>query len=266
LLNLILKGKTTQMEVHHQHHLPKNIREYLIEFLMLFLAVTLGFFAENLREHYVEREREDQFIEIVDEDIQTDIRNLQAMIRFTLQRKAYEDSLIDILSGDAPYKTHDLYYYARVISLRNFFYHSDNGFQQLRNAGGLRMIKDLQVIRKIQSYQNKVIRLDEMQKLMEQILSGYRDRAAVLFSGKVFKRMFVDPGSKDIYKRFQKPEGDPELMTADRAVINEFLVKAIYVNSNSTSLLINLTELLNEAEGLHQLLAAAYHLGEQKAS
>ena len=46
------------MEVHHH---PKSHaggwKAHLLEFGMLFAAVTLGFFAENLREHYVERHR-----------------------------------------------------------------------------------------------------------------------------------------------------------------------------------------------------------------
>ncbi len=37
------------MEVHHPHHpvYTKKWSEYIIEFVMLFAAVTLGFFAEN---------------------------------------------------------------------------------------------------------------------------------------------------------------------------------------------------------------------------
>ena len=45
------------MEVHHHpdlHHKKKNFTEYFLEFLMIFLAVTLGFFAENVREHFDE--------------------------------------------------------------------------------------------------------------------------------------------------------------------------------------------------------------------
>ena len=40
------------MEVHHPHHPThkKKWSEYIIEFIMLFTAVTLGFFAENIRE------------------------------------------------------------------------------------------------------------------------------------------------------------------------------------------------------------------------
>lgn len=47
------------MEVHHPHHPlhKKKWQEYLLEFFMLFLAVTLGFFAENLREHNIVNEK-----------------------------------------------------------------------------------------------------------------------------------------------------------------------------------------------------------------
>ena len=49
------------MEVHHHpdlHHKKKNLKEYFLEFLMIFLAVTLGFFAETLREKISDNHRE----------------------------------------------------------------------------------------------------------------------------------------------------------------------------------------------------------------
>ena len=45
--------ETENMEVHHHpdlHHKPKKWKEYFLEFLMIFLAVTLGFIGENVRE------------------------------------------------------------------------------------------------------------------------------------------------------------------------------------------------------------------------
>jgi len=62
------------MEVHHPHHPThkKKWSEYIIEFLMLFAAVTLGFFAENQREHYVEGHREIQFMESLIDDLAKD--------------------------------------------------------------------------------------------------------------------------------------------------------------------------------------------------
>jgi hypothetical protein len=55
------------MEVHqHSHTVPiaigrKKWTHYFWEFLMLFLAVTLGFFVENQREHYIEDQRAKQY-------------------------------------------------------------------------------------------------------------------------------------------------------------------------------------------------------------
>ena len=43
---------TSNMEVHHHpnlHHRKKHWKEYFFEGLMIFLAVTLGFFAESYR-------------------------------------------------------------------------------------------------------------------------------------------------------------------------------------------------------------------------
>src|SRR6476659_2694983 len=57
--------ESENMEVHHHpdiHHKPKKWKEYFLEFLMIFLAVTLGFIAENIREHRVEKDRELEFI------------------------------------------------------------------------------------------------------------------------------------------------------------------------------------------------------------
>lgn len=52
------------MEVHHHPHVEKKgIKEYFLEFLMIFLAVTLGFFAENVREHFDEEKTTKQYLE-----------------------------------------------------------------------------------------------------------------------------------------------------------------------------------------------------------
>jgi hypothetical protein len=64
------------MEVHHHSHHPKKWKEYLTEFLMLFLAVTLGFLAENIREHQIEKEREKQYMESFIVDLESDVVNI----------------------------------------------------------------------------------------------------------------------------------------------------------------------------------------------
>ena len=48
------------MEVHHHSHLPhqsKPWKQYLTEGLMIFVAVSLGYAAENIRHHYIEEKK-----------------------------------------------------------------------------------------------------------------------------------------------------------------------------------------------------------------
>ncbi|HUS01687.1 MAG TPA: hypothetical protein VMY77_08170 [Chitinophagaceae bacterium] len=71
------------MEVHkHPHHVThkKKWTEYLLEFFMLFLAVFLGFVAENVREHLSERKREKEYIISIIEDLKMDSAKLSKSI------------------------------------------------------------------------------------------------------------------------------------------------------------------------------------------
>jgi hypothetical protein len=66
------------MEVHHPHHPThkKKWSEYILEFFLLFTAVTLGFFAENLREHQIMSHRVEQNKIAILKDLQADSINI----------------------------------------------------------------------------------------------------------------------------------------------------------------------------------------------
>jgi hypothetical protein len=58
------------MEVHHHPHVEKkNFKEYFLEFLMIFLAVTMGFFAENIREHFAEEKIAKEYLETFQQEL-----------------------------------------------------------------------------------------------------------------------------------------------------------------------------------------------------
>lgn len=89
--------ETENMEVHkHPHHVThkKKWGEYLVEFLMLFLAVFLGFIAENQREHIVEHQREKKFASRLLSDLRQDSLFFEARIKLLEKRQqAYEQFL-----------------------------------------------------------------------------------------------------------------------------------------------------------------------------
>ena len=79
------------MEVHHHSHKPKNWKEYITEFIMLFAAVTLGFFAENVREHQIIEHRIEQNKIAIYKDVQADSNEIARLLRV-------EDSCIKIFN------------------------------------------------------------------------------------------------------------------------------------------------------------------------
>src|SRR5665213_962016 len=108
----------SSMEVHHPHHVThkKKWVEYLLEFFMLFLAVFLGFVAENIRENQVEKNRELEFIKSLTLDLRDDIKSLDATIAFEHAAISKLDTLIYLLDNPALAKQNgdQLYYVARV--------------------------------------------------------------------------------------------------------------------------------------------------------
>src|SRR5215510_1568184 len=91
------------MEVHHHSHTPRRKwTHYFWEFFMLFLAVTLGFFVENQREHFIEHKREVQFMRSYINDLQKDIYQLDSLIKKREERKIQIDSLNFIFRSPDP--------------------------------------------------------------------------------------------------------------------------------------------------------------------
>jgi hypothetical protein len=68
------------MEVHHHSHKPKNWKEYITEFIMLFAAVTLGFFAENIREHSIITHRIEQNKVAILKDLENDAATIDSIL------------------------------------------------------------------------------------------------------------------------------------------------------------------------------------------
>jgi hypothetical protein len=148
------------MEVHHHSHSSrKKWTHYLWEFLMLFLAVFCGFLAENLREHKIENDRERQFMQSLVRDIKKDILQGDSLQLQNLRSQKVCDSLLVLLSGkeinNNSYPAYSLWH-----SVNGFidFIPNDGTIQQLKNSGGLRLVRKQDVVDRLMDY-NKVLEL-----------------------------------------------------------------------------------------------------------
>ena len=135
------------MEVHHKHHIPKKWSEYLTEFFMLFSAVTLGFFAENMREHYIERHRESEYMSSLLSDLKKDTAEYNNATRYIERQIKGIDTTLQILEKGKWTKEE-----IKKLYLINLGILGNRGSEvntstsaQLKNAGGLRLIKSSEI-------------------------------------------------------------------------------------------------------------------------
>src|ERR1700757_4064958 len=116
------------MEVHHHPHVEKkNFKEYFLEFLMIFLAVTMGFFAESLREHVSDNSKEHEYISALQKDLATDTVNLSTWIQAFNSRINEYDTVINMLRH--PENIRDgakLYYMSRITTRGTVFEDNNN--------------------------------------------------------------------------------------------------------------------------------------------
>jgi hypothetical protein len=159
------------MEVHsHTHTERKKWTHYLWEFLMLFLAVFCGFLAENLREHKIESDREKQFMQALIRDIKKDILQGDSLQIENLRSQKICDSLLVLLSGREikknSYPAYSLWSYVNGFI---DFIPNDGTIQQLRNSGGLRLVRKQDVVDRLMEY-TKVL---ELIKIHQAVMNMY---------------------------------------------------------------------------------------------
>ncbi len=135
------------MDVHHHpdmHHKGKKFKEYFLEFLMIFLAVSLGFIAENLREHMTNSSKEKEYVTSFIKNLETDTANMRQVIEFDRNQINGIDSFM--LLAHAPMTVSEnrkrfYYLFMRYLFSSEDFTSDDATLQQLKSTGDFRLIE-----------------------------------------------------------------------------------------------------------------------------
>lgn len=123
---------------------------------MLFLAVFLGFVAENIREHYVEHERAKVLAQSIFEDLKKDSVNLNTSIAYSNKKIAAVDTLTVLMH--TPVNTWDKteFYKGVTIVFSTFpFAPTDGTYQQMKASGSLRYFKQ-SLVNLLNAYDNQL--------------------------------------------------------------------------------------------------------------
>lgn len=245
------------MEVHHHsHHGKKKWTEYFWEFFMLFLAVTLGFLVENQREHYVEHQREQAYMKTLVQDIELDSRELNDCIAFRLKQEKRIDSLLYFLTHHLD-SLNDIYFFARWSTRTNDLFYNDRTMQQLKNSGGLRLIRSAEVSEKIILYDARIRQIiGYRQPLENESRQALRQIYSKVMDGAVFNNMLSeDPNVFAI-----RPLNNPKLFSSNPELINELVMSAQYLKSIYTVTRRNDAALIEFGKELITLIKKEYNL------
>lgn len=166
------------MEVHHPHHPThkKKWSEYILEFLLLFTAVTLGFFAENLREHQVEIHKTKKSLKTLYLNIQKD----SILFSTAIPKRKKIDSLYEVILkyyGKGELKNHLIESYVLIGQISNRSMPSINNMalDEVKNTGRLNFIEDDKLINAIQNYSHFTKILESRELREENFLSQFID-------------------------------------------------------------------------------------------
>jgi hypothetical protein len=135
------------MEVHHPHHPPKSLKDYASEFIVIFVALTLGFIVENQREHYIEGLREKELAHSLYLETQADSVELAAIIPYRIKKESYLNELYENYTGDVDdtlqQKRFQVAQFIGVNGNSQILFEPRSAIlRQLESAGMLRYFKD----------------------------------------------------------------------------------------------------------------------------
>jgi hypothetical protein len=250
------------MEVHQHTHTPrKKWTHYFWEFFMLFLAVTLGFFVENQREHYIEGQREKKYMQNLLHDLTRDTVNYNLSIALRLKRESQAHQLITMLySPDRNKHLADIYYFARQMPRMNtIFYSTDATMNQLKNSGALRLIKKTEVADSIVAYNAATEAYAENRKTEMETRNVFRDAMGNVFDARVLLTM-IDSTGDDIEKTVISPAFVKPLITENQQTINHLCTLVHFLYSQSILGRKSLLKHKEQASRLIELLKKEYHL------
>jgi len=256
----IAKSEIQNMEVHHHPKVEKkNFKEYLLEFIMIFLAVTLGFFAENIREHLSDNAKEKEYIKSLVQDLEVDQQVLAQNISAIQSGISMMDSMITILDNPSMIvnNTGTLYYLARLAPRLQPLPINDKTFQQLKNSGNFRLIKSIIASNKIMDYYNQVPLVRLLESINETEFTQYKIVAAKIFNPEIFV------GTEGNGNQIVRVSGNPPLRTTDNELLQELAVFAVYMHGTKKGILDTDEKMKRTGSELIDFLLKEYHLNNE---
>ncbi len=236
----------------------KNTKEYLLEGLMIFVAVCLGFFAEQLRENIVDLQHEKQYMQSMVEDLETDLERLPVVIRgYNGRNKNATDSLPMLLTkAKLNEPANEIYYHLRglirYVSFKAFI--NERTITQMKNTGEMRLISNNKVTDSILVYYRNIDYLLSLEAYLFLEKNALRERLSSILDGNAYDKVI---NAKD---QIIRPVETLYLKSTDPKEINDYILRISDIKGLSRNLALQFSNLQAQAGRLRDLIKQEYAL------
>ncbi len=244
----------TEMEVHHHpqlDHRPKPWKEYLLEGFMIFIAVMLGFFAENIREDITNNEHVRQLTSQMVRDLKTDTIRLNDIIVNEKKILRSNDTLFNLLQ--VPLEKLDTKRMQKVaINAHNMwpFHPSLGAIGAIKNELHLKQFANSEIISYIARYEGNIELLHTVQDITLQYQRNFLDP--------FFTRHFMPVNLDAVF--VLKTEPNKKMRNLTQEDLAQLGAEMVLIRINNDELVRDNEELKQDAINLLEYVTKQYHL------
>ena len=229
------------MEVHHPHHPThkKKWSEYILEFVMLFAAVTLGFFAENVREHQVIEHKTQQNLQSVILDLKKDSVLIKDIIKEYQNASIYLNTLNDVFLDYQLNKISKDQYIDNVLSISDSlsfgtsFYINNSSYKNTISSGSFSNISNIDLKRNISNYYEVYgAKLYDNNKLIDDVAEYYTVNTLPKPGGIIADIIEkTDSNKVEILKKYYKTNGlfEKSILSKDFIIYNQKAIDRVKI-------------------------------------
>jgi len=222
-----IKQPLTTMEVHHHPEVEKkSLKEYVLEGLMIFLAVTMGFFAENLRETISDNQKIHEYMQSMVSDLQSDISLYRSSVDFNQKSAQMIDTIINSLTANKNNKA-KVYFMARTLTIgASVIAPNAKTFEQMKSSGTIRLVSYQRIADSIASYYQWVKKFDYWSELQRQRLNDLLNSNDKIFNAAIFYSIIKEKRTSE--KSVPELRDNPKLVSYDPVLINSVIMHYQY--------------------------------------
>jgi hypothetical protein len=247
------------MEIHYHpkrsKKKKKQVKEYLLEFAVIFIAIIGSYFAENLREHFVDRRQAKEYMERLLQDLKADTNNISRTIALNIAQSKGLDSMINTMKK--PIVGSNLYNFYSLSQkyATSYFGYSpiSTTMTQLMSTGSLRLVKKRAVAEGIIKYEKAKSDALKVGEFTGSQISKIIDQQSEIFDFLSINRLSENSNTES--SRLKSI-----LLETGKSNMSVYFYKIQIYNSSIYINMLQLEEVKNQSTSLIKLIQKEYDL------